>query len=85
MLIERLNPEEVNQDLQKAIGIPIDSFTTFNKRKRNFICLSGLTYPKTRLEEFENLVNSNKDTVLKIKQNNLELNADIAFCNLQQR
>lgn len=76
---ERLNPEEVNQDLQKAIGIPIDSFTTFNKRKRNFICLSGLTYPKTRLEEIENLVNSNKDTVLKIKQNNLELNADMSF------
>ena len=76
---ERLNPEEVNQDLQKAIGAPIDNFTTFNKRGRNFVCISGLTYPKTRLEQISNLVVNSKDTILKSKENTLELNADMSF------
>ena len=76
---ERLNAEEVNQDLQKAIGVPIDNFTTFNKRGRNFVCLSGLSYPKNRLEEMGNLVANNKDTILKNKGNNLELNVDMSF------
>lgn len=76
---ERLNTEEVNQDLQKAIGVPIDNFTTFNKRGRSFVCLSGLTYPKTRLEEMGNLVANSKDAILKSKENNLELNVDMSF------
>ena len=76
---ERLNPEEVNQDLQKAIGTPIDNFTTFNKRSRNFICISGLTYPKTRLKDIEELISNSKDTVMKSKETSLELNADMSF------
>ena len=76
---EKLNAEEVNQDLQKAIGTPIDNFTTFNKRGRNFICISGLTYPKSRLKEIEDLISSNKDKVIKSKETSLELNADMSF------
>ena len=76
---ERLNPEEVNQDLQKAIGTPIDNFTTFNKRSRNFICISGLTYPKTRLKDIEELISNSKDAVMKSKETSLELNADMSF------
>ena len=76
---ENLNAEDVNKELQKAIGTPIDNFTTYNKRDRNFICLSGLSYPQQRLNEIENIVNSNRDNITKSLSSSLELNGDMSF------
>lgn len=76
---ENLSAESVNKELQKAIGTPIDNFTTYNKRKRNFICLSGLSYPQTRLNEIEDIVTSNRDNITKSLTASLELNADMSF------
>lgn len=36
-------------DLEKAFGTPIDNFQTYNGEE-SICCLSGLTYPQTRLE-----------------------------------
>ena len=76
---ENLNAEDVNKELQKAIGTPIDNFTTYNKRDRNFICLSGLSYPQQRLNEIEDIVNSNRDNITKSLSSSLELNGDMSF------
>jgi cell division GTPase FtsZ len=51
-------------DLEKAIGTPIDNFQTFND-DLTICCLSGLTYPQTRLEVVYNKVSDNKDTIKK--------------------
>lgn len=76
---EELSAEEVNQELQKAIGTPIDNFTTYNRRGRNFICISGLSYPQTRLNQIADIVSKNKDSIAKSQNTKLELTADMSF------
>lgn len=76
---ETLNSDEVNKELQKNVGKPIDSFTTFNKRDRNFICMSGLSYPAKRLQEIAEIINKDKDVIIGNKAAKLELNADLSF------
>ena len=51
-------------DLEKAIGTPIDNFQTFNDEE-TICCVSGLTYPQTRLDEVYNKVSENKEQIKK--------------------
>lgn len=51
-------------DLEKAFGTPVDNFQTFNDDE-TICCLSGLTYPQTRLEIVYNKVVENKDLIKK--------------------
>lgn len=51
-------------DLETAIGTPIDNFQTFNDRGA-ICCLSGLTYPQTRLETIYNRISDHKDLIKK--------------------
>lgn len=51
-------------DLEKAIGTPIDNFQTFNDDE-TICCISGLTYPQTRLDVVYNKVSENKELIKK--------------------
>lgn len=51
-------------DLEKAFGTPIDTFQTFNDSE-NICCISGLTYPLSRLETVYKKVDENKDLIKK--------------------
>lgn len=51
-------------ELEKEVGTPVDTYQTYNEDMT--ICmLSGLSYPKTRLDAALNKINANKDTILK--------------------
>ena len=49
-------------DLEKAFGTPIDNFQTFNGEE-TICCLSGLTYPQTRLEAVYLKVSENEGLI----------------------
>jgi cell division GTPase FtsZ len=51
-------------ELEKAVGKPVDNYQTYND-DLTVCCLSGLTYPQSRLEEIYGIVSDNKDTVKK--------------------
>lgn len=51
-------------DIEKAVGTPIDNFQTFN-RDETICCLSGLTYPQSRLEAIYRKVSENRDVIKK--------------------
>ena len=51
-------------DIEKAVGTPLDKFQTFND-EGTICCVSGLSYPQTRLDEIYNKVSENKDTIKK--------------------
>lgn len=51
-------------ELEKAIGTPIDNFQTFNDTE-TVCCISGLSYPQTRLNEIYARVEDNKDIIKK--------------------
>ena len=51
-------------DLEKAFGMPLDNFQTFNDEE-TICCISGLTYPQTRLDTVYNKVAENKDLIRK--------------------
>lgn len=52
------------QDLEKAVGTPMDNFQTFNDEE-TICCVSGLTYPQTRLDDIYKKVSENKDLIKK--------------------
>lgn len=51
-------------DLEKAVGTPIDNFQTFNK-ENTICCVTGLTYPQTRLDVVYGKVSENRDLIRK--------------------
>lgn len=51
-------------DLLKAVGTPIDTFQTFGEKETIF-CISGLSYPQSRLESIYKRVEDNKETIVK--------------------
>ena len=51
-------------DLEKAFGTPIDTFQTFNDTE-TICCISGLTYPLSRLETIYEKVDVNKELIKK--------------------
>ena len=50
--------------MRKEIGIPIDVFQTYND-KSTICCLSGLNYPKTRLDAVYQKAVEHQDLILK--------------------
>ena len=50
--------------LQRETGMPVDVFRTYNEHS-TICCLSGLTFPNTRLEKTYEVINENKDKVMK--------------------
>lgn len=46
--------------LEKETGMPVDVFTTYNEHS-TICCLSGLTYPATRLDKTYEYINDNKE------------------------
>ncbi|MDD3477389.1 MAG: hypothetical protein PHP32_00735 [Candidatus Izemoplasmatales bacterium] len=51
-------------DLEKAVGTPIDNFQTFNDSE-TICCISGMTYPQSRLDIVYNKVSDNEETIKK--------------------
>lgn len=51
-------------DLEKAFGTPIDTFQTFNDAE-TICCISGLTFPLSRLETIYNKVDENRELIKK--------------------
>lgn len=52
-------------ELEKAIGTPIDTFQTFNDDGITICCISGLTYPQSRLDAIYAKVAENKAVIEK--------------------
>lgn len=52
------------EELMLETGVPIDCFQTFN-REINILTLTGLSFPKTRLEEVYNIIQKNSEIVRK--------------------
>ncbi|WP_346961352.1 hypothetical protein [Clostridium sp.] len=52
------------EHIQKKVGIPLDTFKTYNKDK-TICCLSGLSLPSTRIKEILKVINANKDNITK--------------------
>lgn len=67
-------------DLEKAFGTPLDNFQTFNDDE-TICCISGLTYPKARLDVVYNKVAENKEQIKKSLEatRETELKEDINF------
>ena len=67
-------------DLEKAFGLPLDNFQTFNDDE-TICCISGLTYPKARLDVVYNKVAENKEQIKKslAATRETELKGDINF------
>ncbi len=67
-------------EIEKAVGVPLDTFQTYNDS--NTLCmLSGLSYPKTRLDAVYQRIAENRETVLRNMQSAAEtkLNEDVNF------
>lgn len=67
-------------DLERAFGVPLDNYQTFNDNE-TICCMSGLTYPKTRLDAIYNRVTENKEQIRKnlAATRETELKGDINF------
>ena len=50
------------EEFQKELGIPLDIYQTYNE-ERSICALSGLSYPKTRLDEIYQITMSQAETV----------------------
>lgn len=50
------------EDIKKKVGIPFDEFHTFNKNK-TICCLSGLSFPETRLNEIYEITKENEEII----------------------
>ncbi len=51
-------------DIEKAVGTPIDNFQTFN-REETICCVSGLSYPQSRLDAVYGKISDNRDIIKK--------------------
>ncbi|MCI9448331.1 MAG: hypothetical protein HFH36_13370 [Lachnospiraceae bacterium] len=49
-------------DIEKAVGVPVDNFQTFNSAE-TICCISGLTYPHARLEAVYGKVEGSRELV----------------------
>lgn len=67
-------------DLEKAFGMPLDNFQTFNDDE-TICCISGLTYPKMRLDAVYSKVAETKEQIRKslAATRETELKGDLNF------
>ena len=67
-------------DIEKMVGIPLDTFQTYNEEAT--VCMiSGLSYPKTRLNAIYQRIKDNQDMIIKNLKatSEMKLNADVNF------
>ena len=66
--------------LQKEVGMPVDVFSTYNDHS-TICCLSGLTYPKARLDKAYAMISDNKERVMRSMNANtsIEMKEGINF------
>ncbi|HAB60890.1 MAG TPA: hypothetical protein DCE48_09330 [Lachnospiraceae bacterium] len=71
------------EDIQKAIGTPLDTFVTYND-KSTVCCISGLSYPQQRFDSVYKIVEKSRDTVVKNLKSPMEvkMKSDIDFLNV---
>ena len=67
-------------DLQKTVGIPVDIFRAYSGKDKAHLMLSGLTYPKTRLDVIHAYVSENKERIMNnLNAGTIRLDNDINF------
>ncbi|WFR55382.1 hypothetical protein QA584_17425 [Anaerocolumna sp. AGMB13025] len=69
-------------DITKVVGIPLDTFQTYNEDAT--VCMiSGLSYPKTRLDGIYQTIKDSQDMIIKNLRatSELKLNSDVNFLN----
>lgn len=60
---------DLASELQNSFGTLVDSYFTYNKRQCSITCLSGLSYPMTRIGEIFKTVKQHKEQVINARQN----------------
>lgn len=70
------------EDLQKEVGVPVDVFRTYNDRS-TLCCLSGLNFPKRRLDEVYRKATEHQELILKNLNATAEhgMKEDVNFLN----
>lgn len=67
-------------DLQKTVGIPVDIFRAYSGKDKAHLMLSGLSYPKTRLDVIHEYVSENKERIMNnLNAGTIRLDNDINF------
>lgn len=66
------------EQFQADIGVPIDIFRTYNE-KSTICCLSGLSFPTTRLNLVYDKINDNKERITKVMQEPTNQMKNISF------
>ena len=67
-------------DLQKTVGIPVDIFRAYSGKDKAHLMLSGLSYPKTRLDVIHAYVSENKERIMNnLNSGTIRLDNDINF------
>ncbi len=67
-------------DLQKTVGIPVDIFRAYSGKDKAHLLLSGLSYPKTRLDVIHEYVSENKERIMNnLNAGTIRLDSDINF------
>ena len=57
---ESITENQIQSDLEKTFGMPKDRFTTYNSRGTTICMLSGLSYPKSRLDKIDDYMQQHK-------------------------
>lgn len=70
---KRIQYEKILSELQVSLGRPIDAYITNNNRNTNICCISGISFPKTRLNEINKKVMDNKDVVVSVLNNEIPI------------
>lgn len=74
---KNVNLDSAMQELQKSFGMPLDTFTTYNLRGYTTACISGLSYPTTRLKQIADIVKEHTPQAQKILNNTSSLKTDV--------
>lgn len=68
-------------DIQKNVGVPIDIFRAYADKAH--LLLSGLSYPKTRLDKIHTYISDNKEMIVNnLSTGSIKLENDINFLNM---
>ncbi len=64
-------------EFEKAIGMPLDDFKTYNERGTSIVCISGLSFPVTRIQLEAKIVANKSEQAQSILGKSSSLNDDI--------
>lgn len=68
-------------DIQKKVGIPFDVFRAYSEKAH--VMLSGLSYPKTRLDVIHSFIQDNKEMIVNnLTSAGIKLENDMDFLNV---